>query len=90
MRKFKFDVLISDIGMPETDGYELIRLLRTQEADGGGGARHTPAVALTAYARPSDRQRALAAGYQVHLSKPIEPKELVAVVAGLTGRDVKA
>ncbi|HEV7904254.1 MAG TPA: ATP-binding protein [Pyrinomonadaceae bacterium] len=81
----KPDVLISDIGMPEEDGYELIGKLRTLEA----GAGRIPAIALTAYARVEDRVRALNAGFQVHVPKPIEPAELVAVVASLTGRTGK-
>jgi CheY-like chemotaxis protein len=75
-------VLISDIAMPEADGYELIRKLRAAEGDAGP---KTPAVALTAYARAEDRIRALAAGYQAHVAKPVEPRELVYVVAGLAG-----
>jgi signal transduction histidine kinase/ActR/RegA family two-component response regulator len=80
------DVLISDIGMPGEDGYELIGKLRAMEA---GVARRIPAIALTAYARVEDRVRALTAGFQVHVPKPIEPAELVAVVASLTGRTGK-
>jgi len=79
----KPDVLISDIGMPEEDGYELIGKLRASEAKIGG---RIPAVALTAYARLEDRVRALNAGFQVHVPKPIEPVELLAVVASLAGR----
>jgi signal transduction histidine kinase len=78
----KPDVLVSDIGMPEEDGYELIGKLRTLEA----GTSRIPAIALTAYARLEDRVRALNAGFQVHVPKPIEPAELIAVVASLTGR----
>ncbi|HEX8456005.1 MAG TPA: ATP-binding protein [Pyrinomonadaceae bacterium] len=80
---WKPDLLISDIGMPEADGYELIAELRAAEA---GQDKHVPAIALTAYARVEDRIRALNAGFQVHLSKPIEPVELLAVVASLVGR----
>jgi CheY-like chemotaxis protein len=72
------DVLVSDLGLPETDGYELIRRIRGMGADSGG---RIPAVALTAFARSEDRTRALRAGYQTHLAKPIEPAELVAAVA---------
>jgi CheY-like chemotaxis protein/two-component sensor histidine kinase len=78
------DVLISDIGMPEEDGYQLISKLRALEA--GGMVGRIPAIALTAYARVEDRVRALNAGFQVHVPKPIEPAELIAVVASLTGR----
>lgn len=75
------DVLISDIGMPQADGYQLIRQVRTLDPNRGG---IIPAVALTAYARAEDRKRALLSGYQMHISKPVEPSELIAVVASLT------
>jgi signal transduction histidine kinase/CheY-like chemotaxis protein/PAS domain-containing protein len=74
------DLLLSDIGMPERDGYQLIQDVRRLPADRGG---HTPAIALTAFARAEDRVRAMQAGYQQHLSKPIEPRELIAAVARL-------
>ncbi len=77
------DIIISDIGMPGEDGYELIRKVRALESDRGG---QIPAVALTAYARLQDRLRVLEAGYQIHLPKPVEPAELATVVASLTGR----
>ncbi|HWS89531.1 MAG TPA: PAS domain-containing protein [Pyrinomonadaceae bacterium] len=73
-------VLLSDIGMPDGDGYELIRRVRELPEERGG---RTPAAALTAYAGPADRGRALASGFQVHVAKPVEPAELAAVVAGL-------
>ncbi|MDQ1559951.1 MAG: hypothetical protein QOD32_3011 [Pyrinomonadaceae bacterium] len=79
----KPDIIISDIGMPGEDGYELIGKLRAAEA---GSGERTPAIALTAYARVEDRVRALNAGFQVHVPKPIEPVELLAVVASLAGR----
>jgi CheY-like chemotaxis protein len=63
--------------MPDVDGYELIRRVRTLKSE------TIPAIAVTAYARPEDRQRALLAGYHMHLSKPIEAKELIAGVASL-------
>ena len=75
-------VLLSDVGMPEVDGYELIRRVRAL----GDEYRRIPAVALTAFARSEDRRRAMLAGFQMHLSKPVEPAELVAVVASLAGR----
>ena len=77
------DVLLSDVGMPAMDGYELIRRVRQLPAAEGGG---TPAAALTAFARSEDRRRALIAGYQAHVSKPTEPAELVAIVASLAGK----
>lgn len=83
MEQFKPDVLISDIAMPYEDGYALIRRVRTLE--GRSGTR-LPAAALTAYARSEDRAAALLAGFQTHLSKPVEPVELIAVVASLAGR----
>jgi CheY-like chemotaxis protein len=79
----KFDVLVSDIGMPGEDGYELIR--RVRELPGGAGGR-TPAVALTAYARTEDRLRAMRAGFEMHVSKPVELTELVVVIANLVRR----
>jgi PAS domain S-box-containing protein len=81
------DLLVSDIGMPGVDGYELIRRVRSLAADRGG---RIPAVALTAFARSSDRTRALLAGYDSHLAKPIEPAELLAVVAALSDRQTRA
>jgi CheY-like chemotaxis protein len=76
-------VLISDIGMPGQDGYGLIRRVRALPVETGG---HTPAVALTAYARAEDRVTAIVAGFQHHLSKPVEPNELIAIVASLARR----
>jgi PAS domain S-box-containing protein len=76
------DVLVSDVSMPEVDGYELLR--RVRELDPGMGGR-IPAVALTAYGRSIDRIRALSAGFQMHMPKPVEPAELATVVASLTG-----
>jgi len=72
------DVLVSDIAMPDEDGYALIRCVRQLAPEDGGTL---PSVALTAYAREEDRARALAAGFQAHLAKPVEPAELVAAVA---------
>ncbi|HEY9761486.1 MAG TPA: PAS domain-containing protein [Trichocoleus sp.] len=77
------DVLLSDIGMPQEDGYSLIRSVRALSPALGG---QIPAAALTAYVRSDDRQRALTAGFHMHLSKPIEPIQLVTVVASLAGR----
>ncbi len=77
------DVVLSDIGMPQMDGYDFIRAVRALPMDAGG---KTPAIALTAFARSEDRTRAMMAGYQVHLAKPVEPRELIATVASLVGR----
>ena len=77
------DVVISDIGMPERDGYDLIRDIRRLPAEQGG---RTPAIALTAFARSEDRMRALMAGYQAHIAKPVEPQELIVTVASVGGR----
>lgn len=74
------NILISDIGMPDFDGYELIRKIRSLHE---ARVRNIPAIALTAYARNDDRQRALLAGFQMHVSKPVEPRELIAGVASL-------
>jgi CheY-like chemotaxis protein len=74
-----FDVLVSDIGMPGVDGYELIRRVRMM----GQGAAAIRAVALTAFARLDDRTRAMLAGFQMHLAKPVDARELIATVATL-------
>ncbi|MEH2298461.1 MAG: response regulator [Nostoc sp.] len=76
----KADILISDIGMSEQDGYTLIRKLRSLEPEKGG---RLPAIALTAYTREEDRLEALRAGFQQHLSKPIDPTKLIAMVANV-------
>jgi CheY-like chemotaxis protein/anti-sigma regulatory factor (Ser/Thr protein kinase) len=73
------DIVVSDIGMPDDDGYSLIRKVRS--LDGFGG--QIPAVALTAFARTEDRIKALAAGFNMHVPKPVEPAELIAVIASL-------
>ncbi|HEY9638866.1 MAG TPA: ATP-binding protein, partial [Coleofasciculaceae cyanobacterium] len=77
------DVLVSDIGMPGKDGYMLIRQVRALAPEQGG---RIPAIALTAYARTEDRIKALAAGFQAHVPKPVEPAEFIAVVANLIDR----
>jgi CheY-like chemotaxis protein len=79
------DLLISDIGMPGEDGYELIRRVRAFPAEGGG---RVPAIALTAYARAEDRMKALRSGYQMHVPKPVEMGELITVAASLIQRRV--
>lgn len=83
LKDWEPDVIVSDIEMPDEDGYELIRKVRRAEAS--TGARLVPAVALTAYARVEDRMRALSAGYQMHIAKPAEPAELAIVIASLAG-----
>jgi signal transduction histidine kinase len=85
LKQWKPDILMSDIGMPDEDGYSLIRKVRSLSVESGG---LIPAAALTAYARDDDRERVLAAGFQMHVAKPIGSKELIATVAGLAGRTV--
>lgn len=80
------DVLISDIGIPGEDGYSLMQRVRALGKERGGG---TPSLALTAYARPEDRVRAVRAGFDMHVAKPVEPVELVTMVASLAGRNGK-
>ncbi len=80
LRRAQPDVLVSDIAMPDEDGYALVRQVRALGASAGG---RVPALALTAYASAEDRQRVLGAGYQMHLAKPVEPADLVAAVAAL-------
>ena len=75
------DVLVSDIGMPDEDGYGLVRHIRQYEAAHGG---FLPAIALTGYTRAEDRTRSLAAGFQAHVSKPVEPIELMTAIATIT------
>jgi CheY-like chemotaxis protein len=89
VRDGKPDLLISDIGLPEMDGYDLIQRVRREPSPG----RDIPAIALTAYARTEDRTRALRAGYQAHIAKPVEPNELLAMIASfveLTGAGRRA
>ena len=76
------NVVVSDIGMPDHDGYDFIQRMRAMP----GRAGRVPAIALTALARDEDRKRTLLAGYQVHISKPVDPAELVTVIATLAGR----
>jgi CheY-like chemotaxis protein len=72
----RFDVIVSDIGMPQRDGYQLIKELRSRGI-------HAPAIALTAFARAEDRAKALSSGFQRHIAKPVENAELFEAVAGL-------
>jgi hypothetical protein len=83
VERLRPDVLITDLGMPEEDGYSLIAKVRELPAERGG---QIPAAALTAYVRAEDRVKVLRAGFQLHVPKPIEPAELVTVVANLAGR----
>jgi CheY-like chemotaxis protein len=76
------DLLVSDIAMPGDDGYSLIRKIRARKAEEGG---RMPAVALTAYGRTEDRVKALSAGFHMHVGKPVEPSQLVSVVASVMG-----
>ena len=79
----KYDVLLADIGMPEEDGFSLIRQIRQLEPEAGG---QIPAAAITAYATEQERQKAIDAGFQIHLAKPIDLTELVLMIANLSGR----
>ena len=80
MDRQRFDLLVSDIGMPQMDGYALIKKIRQLPPERGG---RIPAAALTAYAGDEDRMRALSAGYQLHIPKPFEPAELTTALANL-------
>ncbi|HEX9001475.1 MAG TPA: response regulator, partial [Blastocatellia bacterium] len=80
--EWKPDVIVSDIGMAHEDGYDFLRRVREQD-------KIVPAVALTAYTRTEDRIHAFSAGFQMHVSKPVEPKELLTVVASLTSVNKK-
>jgi PAS domain S-box-containing protein len=82
-RAFAPHVVVSDIGMPDEDGYQFIRALRAREA--ADGRANVPAIALTAYARVDDRMRALAHGFQMHVAKPVHPAELLTVIDALRG-----
>jgi PAS domain S-box-containing protein len=86
LEEHKPDILISDLGMPDEDGYSLITKIRALPSERGG---HIPAAALTAYARAEDRMRVLRSGFQFHLPKPVDSAELVTVVASLAGRAYK-
>ena len=79
--EFDPEVIISDIGMPEQDGYKLIKEIRKREK--AQNLKRVPAIALTAYARVEDRMKALSSGFQMHVPKPVEPAELAAVIASL-------
>jgi CheY-like chemotaxis protein len=83
LRREKIDVLIADLGMPVEDGYDLIRHVRSSESE---KIARLPAAALTAYTTEEDRDRVLAAGFQFHLAKPVDPAVLVATVERLRGK----
>jgi CheY-like chemotaxis protein len=85
LQRVKPDVLLSDISMPHRDGYWLIREVRSLPADRGGTM---PAIAVTALGYPHDVSRTLAAGYQAHLRKPVDPWELARTIASLAGRRI--
>jgi two-component system CheB/CheR fusion protein len=78
-----YDVLISDIGMPQEDGYSLIQQVRSLDAQAGG---QIPAIALTAYASDGERQKAIDAGFQKHITKPVKPIQLALIVADLVAK----
>ncbi len=82
LERFRPDVIVSDIAMPDGDGYGLIRAVRKLAADRGG---RTPAIALTAHARDQDGERAFAAGFQRYASKPVDLERLISMVANLGG-----
>jgi CheY-like chemotaxis protein len=82
LAKARPDVLVSDLGMPDRDGFDLIRQLRHD----GHAAKDVPAVALTAFVQKDDADLALSAGFQVHLPKPVDPQELTSVIARLARR----
>jgi len=77
----ELQVIVSDIGMPGEDGYSMIQRVRAEK-----GGKDLPAVAMTAFAAPEDKRRAIVAGFQTHLAKPVDPHDLIAVVAGLVGK----
>ncbi len=81
--EFRPGAVVADIGMPDEDGYSLIRRLRQLPEEQGG---RVPVVALTAYARPQDKEQALTAGFDAHLTKPVEPSELAWAVVSLVRR----
>ena len=83
LAKHRPDLILSDLGMPEQDGYRFIRDVRALPPEEGG---RTPAAAMTAFARSEDRTRAMLAGFQIHVAKPIEPSELLATVASMAYR----
>ena len=85
VRRGHSDIMISDIGMPEVDGFALMQQIRRLPCEEGG---RTPAIALTAYSRAEDAVRAIAAGYQLHAAKPVNATVLLSSVAALAGKPV--
>jgi CheY-like chemotaxis protein len=83
LRQRPFDVLLADIGLPDQDGYALIRAVRLLEPDQGGAV---PAIAATAYASAREREKALSAGYGWHLAKPLDPDLVIAAVLAASNR----
>jgi CheY-like chemotaxis protein len=81
LTQFKPDILLSDIGMPDMDGYMLMRQVRALPSEQGG---QIPAIALSAYAGEMNQQQAIAAGFQRHLAKPVEPEELIRIITSFT------
>jgi DNA-binding response OmpR family regulator len=80
LRQFVPDVILTDIGMPDYNGYALIKLVRAKDEKEG---RNTPTIALTAYTSTADKQTALSSGFQKYLSKPFDPAELIETIGGL-------
>ena len=80
LRQFAPDVILTDIGMPDYNGYALIKLVRAKDEKEG---RNTPTIALTAYTSPADKQTALSSGFHKYLSKPFDPAELIETIGGL-------
>jgi CheY-like chemotaxis protein len=83
LEKRRFDVIVSDIGMPDEDGYDFIERVRALPPEGGG---RTPAIALTAYVRTTDRTKALLSGFNAHVTKPVDSRELLGVIAEVSDR----
>jgi CheY-like chemotaxis protein len=83
LEKRRFDVIVSDIGMPDEDGYDFIERVRALPPEGGG---RTPAIALTAYVRTTDRTKALLSGFNAHVTKPVDSRELLGVIAEVSER----
>jgi CheY-like chemotaxis protein len=86
IEQFKPDILVSDIGMLDEDGHRFLERVRSLSSEQGG---QTPAIALTAYAREEDQQKAYSAGFQIHLSKPVDPVELAAAAVDLAPKKIE-